>query len=239
LFGSLIAPPRSFESGERHPENPVSSMRRADARSRESNRPAGVAFRFQISENSIEPSVCNCLFNLFSKDRCRSTLADEIEKHWPKVTVVFTALSLSGAAEGLAGETGRPNRSICWPAGDIKGKFPSADPGEEMAARESCEFSVFDLFDAALVDGSCTDMSGGDEIPQPFGSVGFVVVVEGRAIHPAALSVRSIPTCISVSTATGQKAKPLSPQLSQRMAKPISIGPDSAWTMATACGLGR
>jgi hypothetical protein len=54
--------------GVGHEPQSLSDVRSADARSRHTDRPAGVVFTFQVSLNKVEPSVVNRCFNLFSKD---------------------------------------------------------------------------------------------------------------------------------------------------------------------------
>jgi hypothetical protein len=51
-----------------HEPQSLSDVRGADARSRHTDRPAGVVFAFQVSLNKVEPAVVNCCFNLLSKD---------------------------------------------------------------------------------------------------------------------------------------------------------------------------
>jgi hypothetical protein len=43
-------------------------MRRPDARSRQTNRPDGVALSFQVSLNKVEPAMADRSFNLLTKD---------------------------------------------------------------------------------------------------------------------------------------------------------------------------
>ena len=60
-------------------------MRCPDARSRETDRPDGVAFAFQVIANKVEPSVSNRCFNLLTKEDWRAALADEAMPRWPKM----------------------------------------------------------------------------------------------------------------------------------------------------------
>jgi hypothetical protein len=61
----------------------LSDMRRADARSRQYGRPAGVTLSFQVRENKVEPTVANRRFNLLAKHSVRSRLFDELEPCGP------------------------------------------------------------------------------------------------------------------------------------------------------------
>jgi hypothetical protein len=61
----------------------MSSVRRANARSRENDRPAGVADRFQVSENKVEPRPSSRSLNLLAKDDVRTMLLDEPEPERP------------------------------------------------------------------------------------------------------------------------------------------------------------
>jgi hypothetical protein len=77
-------------------------MGRADAVCAKYRRPAGVTFTFQVCTYSIEPTMPNRACNLFSNNRCRSALADEIEESWPEVPLVVDSALFSGAGEWLA-----------------------------------------------------------------------------------------------------------------------------------------
>ena len=118
--------------GVGHPVRSVSEMRRADARSRENGRPAGVACSFQVSENKVEPRPSSRAFNLLAKDCCRAMLANEPEPLGPQVTFVGETAALSSAREGLARTGTGPDFAITGPAGKGEGEGPAPDSGEEM-----------------------------------------------------------------------------------------------------------
>jgi hypothetical protein len=80
--GSMERPPLGVH-GVGHEPHSLSDMRRADTASWQYGRPHGVTFRFQVSENSVEPAPSDRRFNLLSKDRCRAALADETEPMRP------------------------------------------------------------------------------------------------------------------------------------------------------------
>jgi hypothetical protein len=51
-----------------HEPEPLPNVRCPDARSRQTDRPDGVAFSFQVIANKIEPAVSNRCRNLLTKD---------------------------------------------------------------------------------------------------------------------------------------------------------------------------
>ena len=122
----------TLASGVGHPVRSVPEMRRADARSRENDRPAGVADSFQVRENKVEPRPSSRAFNLLAKDRARAMLANEPEPLGPQVTLVGEAAALPGARERLARTGTGPDFALARPAGKVEGKWPTADAGEEM-----------------------------------------------------------------------------------------------------------
>jgi len=65
--------------GVGHPVQPLPDVRCPDAVCAQYHRPAGVAFRFQVSAYSIEPAVPNRCFNLLAKDILRAALPDKPE----------------------------------------------------------------------------------------------------------------------------------------------------------------
>ncbi len=64
--------------GVGHPVEAMARMRGANARSRENDRPAGVAVCFHVSVYKVEPSKAVRSFNLFAKDWAREALRDEV-----------------------------------------------------------------------------------------------------------------------------------------------------------------
>jgi hypothetical protein len=96
--------------GVGHPEQPLSDVRRGDARSAQIGGPDGISQCFQVSAYSGEPLTSKAARNLLSKDDWRSALGDEVAEDGPEVTLVVLAALLSGAGEGLAGTASGPNR---------------------------------------------------------------------------------------------------------------------------------
>jgi hypothetical protein len=133
---------------------------RPDAASWKYGRPAGVAFRLQVSENKVEPAPSNRRLNLLTKDSLRAALADERKPRRPQVAVVIACLALAGGAEGLAGAGTGPNRSVIGPSGETQGDGPSADAGEEMALAVAAEVGRSHVNDASLVNVAGGDVAG-------------------------------------------------------------------------------
>lgn len=65
------------------PIESLALMRTIDGESRDIDRPAGVTFPFQISEDSIEPTIARRSRNLFSHDSSGPAGADEAKKVGP------------------------------------------------------------------------------------------------------------------------------------------------------------
>jgi hypothetical protein len=83
--GQLATPVRlrsaTWESATNH--NPLSDVRRAEARSAEIERPDGVTRSFHVSLNKVEPSKSVLARNLLAKDDARSALFNEIMERRP------------------------------------------------------------------------------------------------------------------------------------------------------------
>src|SRR5581483_1005058 len=169
-------------------------------------RPAGVAFTFQVSENSIEPAPSNRRFNLLSKDCCRAALGDERKPRRPKVTLVIGRLAFAGGGEGLAGTTAAPNRSVVGPSGETQGIAPAADDGEEVALRVAAKVVGPHVDDAALVNVAWGDEASGDEVAEPLRGIRVVLVVIGGTIHES-VSLASSSTAAPVSSAFRSAAR--------------------------------
>jgi hypothetical protein len=183
LSGSC-GPPRSFVSGVGHPVKPLSSVRRADARSAQIGSPDGISCSFQVSANSGEPFTSICSRNLFSKDRCRPALGDERVKSGPQVSFVGMAFSLSSARKRLTRTGAGPDRPFVWPAGEPERGAPSANPGEKMALCVSFEFIGFDFQDAPFVNDTRRNQSSANQLAHPGRAERVVVVVVDHSLNP-------------------------------------------------------
>jgi hypothetical protein len=93
----------ALASGVGHPEEALSDVRCAEARSREIGGPDGISQVLQVSANSGEPFASSLARNLLSKDRCRAALGDEAVKSGPEVSLIGMAKSASCARKRLTG----------------------------------------------------------------------------------------------------------------------------------------
>jgi len=134
-----------------HKPKSLSDVRRPDARSRDTNRPAGVTFSLQVRLNKVEPAVVNRCVNLLTKDNVRSALADEVEPDRPEMALVGNAPPGTGRAEWLAWATACPNRSVLGPSGKAQGVAPTAKAGEEVALGVSGKITCADILDAPRI----------------------------------------------------------------------------------------
>ena len=147
----LVCPP-SIVFGVGHEPESLSDVRCPDAASRDTNRPAGVAFSLQVSLNKVEPPVLNRCFNLLTKDNSRAALADEIEPDRPKVSIISGAFLRASGTERLARATACPNRSVLWPSGKAQSVAPTAESGEEMALNKSGKVTGSNILDAPRIN---------------------------------------------------------------------------------------
>ena len=72
-----------FVCGVGHPIQPLSDMRRTDARSAQIGRPDGPARSFQVRPYKVEPVEAVRACNLLAKDDWRLALLDEMEEGRP------------------------------------------------------------------------------------------------------------------------------------------------------------
>lgn len=175
----------SSARGVGHPEQSRPDVRRTDATSWQYRRPAGVTFRFQVSEYSIDPSVSNRSRNLLSKDRCRMTLADNPKPRRPEMSTIIAGLPFSRDREGLTGTGSCPNRPICRPLRELKREFPSGDSGKEMASGVLTESDAPDFPNISFRDNAISNQVCIDQIAQPLSAerIVIVVVVQGRSFN--------------------------------------------------------
>lgn len=157
----------------------LSDVRSADACSRETNRPDGVAFSFHVIANKVEPPVGNRAFNLLTKEDWRAALADEVIPRWPKMAGIGAAIFGTRRTEGLTRTTARPNRSVIGPSGKSEGVTPTADPGKEVALGEASQVVRVKGLDVTLVYLSIRDQAVGDQFPQPCRRKRIMLVVVG------------------------------------------------------------
>ena len=157
----------------------LSDVRSADACSRETNRPDGVVFSFQVIANKVEPPVGNRAFNLLTKEDWRAALADEVIPRWPKMAGIGAAKIGTRRTEGLTRTTARPNRSVIWPSRESEGEAPATNSGEEVALGVSREISGVECLDVAFINVSLGDQAVRNQFPQPCGGERIMLVVVG------------------------------------------------------------
>jgi hypothetical protein len=171
---------QSRAAGVGHEVQPLSGVRRTDARSAQIRRPDGVTASFQISENNVEPPEAILARNLLSKDDWRATLCDECEPCWPKMSRVANSFPLARVAERLAGAGSSPDVGVIGDAGEAEGVGPPTDSGEEVPLSRPSDICGAEIGDGTAVDLSWGDVVMGDEALQPSGCEGVVLVVGGH-----------------------------------------------------------
>jgi hypothetical protein len=160
-------------------EQPLSDVRRPDARSAQIRSPDGVARSFQISANNVEPCEASPARNLLSKDDWRAALADELEPDGPEVALVGEAEAGTGAGEGLAGTASGPDGAVVGPPGEAKGVGPGAEAGKGMELRGGGRLGGREGLDGACIDGPSSDVSRSREVLQPRGGERVELIVDG------------------------------------------------------------
>jgi hypothetical protein len=146
----------------RDPPEALSDVGRADARSAEINRPAGVARSFQVSRYKVEPTETVLARNLLAKDNWRAALVDEVEPVRPEVPLVSSPASLACRAERLARAGSGPHASRVGPSCPAKGKAPASDASEEVALVVAAQFVWVDIPYVPLVHVARCDMPSRD-----------------------------------------------------------------------------
>jgi hypothetical protein len=155
-------------------------VERADARTRETDRPDGVVFSFQVIAKTIEPSISNRCFNLFTKDDWRAALADELIPRRPKIAGIVPASLGAGRREGLTGAASGPDFAVIRPSGESEREAPSPDAGEEMALSESSNIVGCDIGNGSFIDFAIGYQSCLDQFAQPGCGKRIVFVVVRR-----------------------------------------------------------
>lgn len=91
--------------------------------------------------------------------------------------LVRSPCSFACLGERLARTGGGPDAPVVGPLGETQSSGPSSEAGEEMVLGESPEIVGSDILNIPLVYLSGGDVPVSDEIPQPVGGEGFVLVV--------------------------------------------------------------
>ena len=84
------------------PVIPLPDVGRAEARSAQIDRPAGVTRVIQVRLNKVEPSESVNGRNLLANAYDRSSCFDESKEFWPKMPFVVERFAFAGRAEWLA-----------------------------------------------------------------------------------------------------------------------------------------
>jgi hypothetical protein len=135
-------------------------VRRADARSAQIGSPHGMTQVFQVNAYSGEPFTSSRARNLFSKDRCRLELADEMEKGRPEMPLILKPKIFACRAERLTRARPRPNWARFRPPGKSKGKWPTGNSCKEMALCVSDKVIWFYILNRARIDKSKRNVPG-------------------------------------------------------------------------------
>ena len=173
----LVCPP-PIVFGVGHPVQPLTLVRRADARSAQIGGPNRISHCFQVSSYSSEPFTSIRARNLLSKHDWRRALGDAVAKSGPKVPLVGFPFPFASDGERLAGARACPDWSVFGPPGVAEREAPSANPGEEVALCVSGEFIWVDVGDAAVVDYAWRDEAEFHQFPHPRAHLRVDVVVE-------------------------------------------------------------
>jgi hypothetical protein len=118
-----------------HPEQPLSHVRRRDARSAQIGGPNGITQSFQVSAYSGEPFTSKAARNLLAKDDWRTALGDKASPFRPEMSTVGCPLTFPRNGEGLTWTAPRPDGAVARPSGKAQRLRPSGNPREEMCLR--------------------------------------------------------------------------------------------------------
>jgi len=121
------------------PVEPLANVRGVDRESWEIGAPAGVAFSFQISANSVEPTVPSLTCNLLSHDDRGPPSGDKTMEVGPQVPCIVNTSPFSCDRERLARARACPNGAVVRPSGETEGIAPPSDACEEVALGEASE----------------------------------------------------------------------------------------------------
>ncbi len=100
--------------------NPVPPVRGVDGASWKYDRPCFVAFRFQVSQHTVERHADEAS-NIFKHDITRLDPSNDIESDRPECAVIFRVQLLPGATVGLAGYASREDvgADSIWNRSDV------------------------------------------------------------------------------------------------------------------------
>ena len=172
-------------------------MRRPDARSAQIGGPDGISHAFQVKAYRGEPIPSSARRNLFPVASCRATLADELSKDGPEVSIVCGAEPFPGRAERLAGAATSPDGAIVGPARKPERETPSADPGEEVALIVGNKVICSNIGDAPFVNVARSDQAARDQASEPCRGERIDLIVIGGHAAPHTHLVTTLRTLCS------------------------------------------
>lgn len=93
----------SRAAGVGQPVEALSFVIGSDGISTKNTRRNGVTFALKVQADFIEPPPSNRAFNLFAKDCCRATLADEGEERRPQMALIALAFraAMTNRSDGV------------------------------------------------------------------------------------------------------------------------------------------
>jgi hypothetical protein len=140
-------------------KQPLSDVRRAEARSAHIESREGVARCFHVRLYSVEPSERVFACNLLAKDDARTVLANEPIKGRPEVSRVSSPLSPACRAERLAWRAPSKDGPVVWPSGLPQAIGPSSNSAEPVVLRKSRKVIGADIFNTSFVDKAGRDQA--------------------------------------------------------------------------------
>jgi hypothetical protein len=164
--GGTVRPPLGTSGvGQTSSDNPdtVASVRGVDGASWNNNRPAGVAFAFQVSENSVERQRDEAS-NVLTQEYSGSRLCNKPMQLRPEMAVIRLRALSACNAERLAGEAACPDLRLVRPAGEPAGVGEAADAGEEVALAIGAQIVWGNRSDVTVINIAGRDQAGRDQI---------------------------------------------------------------------------
>ena len=189
---------------DRSPVQPLSDVRRADARSAQIGGPDGIAQVLQVSAYSGEPRPAVRACSLLAKHRWRSALRDEALHVGPEVVWVGDRVCAPGAepspvvgvhppsasdAESLARAGSGPDWGVVGDAGEPEREAPPADPCKEVDLSKPFKVSRSNVANRTDIHVPRSNKVCRNQFPKPR-SVFRIVLIIVRS-HGASMDVLS------------------------------------------------
>jgi len=202
---------RSATVGLGHEVQSFPDVRRAEIAGSQTMCSEGVALRFQVVLNKVEPHfsvspaslACSLSArspddlggrDLLPEDDGGAAFADEGEPSWPEVPLVGGPPSPSRVGIGLAGAGAGPAPEVVGDSGEAEGVGPDPDSGEPMALGEPPDVAGTDVLDVSLIDLPRGYAALRHEPAEPLRAERVDFVVVGPSVHAGGYpsSVRNI-----------------------------------------------